>query len=164
MIQQDYILRMIEQLARVLAKIFFNKEAKYYDEAFVDIDRALSTIVGLDHNLIKGLSSGDIIRLLEFSSDKETAKAKCLITAKLLKENADLKYLVNKEDSEIATEYLKALDLFLESILSGQNKDIKMDGYYQDLREILSMLDDHDIPASIKIRLQKFDELTNKTK
>ena len=153
---------MIEQLARVLEKILFNKEAKYYHEAFVDIDRAFSCIVGLDHNLIKTLSSGDIIRLLEFSSDKETANAKCLITAKLLKESADLKYLVSKKDSEITTEYLKALDLFLESILSGQNKDIKMNDYYQDVRGIISILEDYEIPENIKIKLQKFDELTNK--
>jgi len=153
---------MIEQLGRVLTKILFNKEAKYYDEAFADIDRALSSIVGLDPKLVKDLSSGDIIRLLEFSSDKETANAKCLIAAKLIKESANLKYLVSKEDSEITTEYLKALDLFLESILSGNNKHFKMNDYYQDIREIISILEDHDIPENIKNKLRKFDELTNK--
>jgi hypothetical protein len=113
MIQQDYILRMIEQLTMVLAKILFNKETKNYGEAFVDIDKTLSSIVGLDPDLIKGLSSGDIIRLLEFSSDKETAKAKCLITSKLLKESADLKYFINKEDLEIQLNILKHWIYFL---------------------------------------------------
>jgi len=57
---------------------------------------------------------------------------------------------------------LKALDLFLVSILSGQNKDIKMNDYYQDVREIISILVDYEIPENIKIKLQKFDGLTNK--
>jgi len=112
--------------------------------------------------LVKDLSSGDIIRLLEFSSDKETANAKCLIAAKLIKESANLKYLVSKEDSEITIEYLKALDLFLESILSGQNKNIKMTSYYQDVRGIIRILDGYEIPEIIKNKLRKFDELTNK--
>jgi hypothetical protein len=162
MIERDYIMRMIQQLTQVLAKIFFNKETKKYAETFAEIDKAFSSIAGLDYNLIKNFSSGDIIRLMEFSSDKETLIAKCVVTAKLLKERADLKFLLKSDDPEITGEYLKALDLFLESILSGQNKDIEMNGYYQDVRGVIRMLDDYEIPENIKNKLRKFDELTNK--
>jgi len=152
-------MRMIDQLARLLTKILFNKETKNYAEAFAEIDRAFSGIVGLDHNLIKNFSSGDIIRLLEFS-DKETVRAKCIVTAKLLKERADLKFMINNDDPDISGEYIKALDLFLNSILVNQGKMIELDSYYSDVREITGKLHDSELSEDLKNKLKQFDQLT----
>jgi hypothetical protein len=39
MIRQDYITKMIERLAKVLANILFNRETKNYEEAILEMLR-----------------------------------------------------------------------------------------------------------------------------
>ena len=90
MIREDYIMRMIEQLVRVLAKILLNKETGNYQEAKNNIETAFKNILGLDYNLVKVLSAQDIISLLKISKDDAMLSIKCIIMAKLLKERADI--------------------------------------------------------------------------
>ena len=156
MIRQDYIMRMIEQLVNVLSKIIFNKETKNYKEAIAEADKALLVITGLDYLFIKNLSSGDIIRLLEFSSDKETLKVKCLIAGKLIKERTDLENSIDN-DHEIYFEYIKALDLLLEGILNMKREDIEVDKYINDAKEIIVKLQENEIPENIKDKFKKLN-------
>jgi hypothetical protein len=38
-----------------------------------------------------------------------------------------------------------------------------MNCYYQDVREIIRILEDYEISGNMKLKLQQFDELTNKS-
>ncbi len=97
MIRQDYIMRMIEQLVKVLAKILFNKKEGSYQEAINNVDTAFKNILGLDFNLLNALSAKDIISLLEIAKDNSSINIKCIVIAKLLKERADIKNISNKK-------------------------------------------------------------------
>jgi hypothetical protein len=158
LIRQDYIMRMIEQLVQVLAKILFNKEAKNYQEANNDIDAALNNILGLDYNLVYALSARDIISLLEISKDNTMLNIKCIAIAKLLKERAEIKNLNDKEDLSSIYDYQKALILFLEGILNNKNTDTDLSSYYSDIKEIVKNIND-EISEDIRFKLFKFYEL-----
>ena len=82
MILQDYIMRMIAQLVKVLAKILFNKETGDFRAADKEIESAFLNITGLDYFLLKTLSDTDIISLLNVSKENSTAPIKCLMIGK----------------------------------------------------------------------------------
>jgi hypothetical protein len=158
MIRQDYIMRMIEQLVKVLAKILLNKEVGDYNAAFNNIDDALSTIVGFDYNMINQLSTKDVISLLEISKDNSAVTVKCIVIAKLLKEKADLLRQKDNDNKTIIYDYEKALALFLHSILSNKNAEIDIANYYPDVKEIVKNILD-EMPIETRFGLFKFYEL-----
>ena len=155
MITQDYIMRMIEQLVKVLSRILFNKKNGNYREAFNDIDTALKKMVGLDYYMTNSLSGNDIISLLDFSKDNFSFSIKCIVIAKLLKENGEIKDLSNKENFNSTYDYQKSLKLFLEGILRNNNKEFSFSEFYPDIEEIAKKLGD-EIPLETKLLLSKF--------
>ena len=158
MIRQDYLMRMIEQLVKVLAKILFNKEAGNYKEAINNIDIAFNNILGLDYNLLNELSAKDIISLLGISKDDTTASIKCIVIAKLLKEKAEIEKLNSKENSSLFYDYQKVISLYLEGILNNKNTEIELRNYYSDVKEIVKIIED-EIPQDTRFGLFKFYEL-----
>ncbi len=157
MIRQDYIMRMIEQLAKVLSKILFNKQNGNYQESFNNIDTACKNILGLDYNMINSLSGKDIISLLDFSKDSSTFSIKCIVIAKLLKENGELKDLIKGKETESRYDYQKALRLYLEGILRNNNEEFSFSDYYPDIKELAKKLG-NSIPADTRLLLSKFNE------
>lgn len=159
MIREDYIMRMIEQLVKVLAKILFNKESENYQEAINNIESAFNNILGLDYNLISALSDKDIISLLKISKDNASLEIKCIIIAKLLKEKAEINNLINNENLNLVYDYQKALSLFLEGILNNKNVDIDLRSYHVDVEEIMIKINDTEISEDTRFKLSKFYEL-----
>ena len=88
MIRSDYIMRMIEQLSRVLVQIVFHKKNGEYEQAIIQINTALKSLVGLDPEIIRTLPAEEIIRLLHIGDQLEAGK--CLVIAKLLKERTEI--------------------------------------------------------------------------
>ncbi len=161
MIRQDYIMRMIEQLVKVLSKILFNKEAGDYKSAIKNIDNAFNTIVDIDFKLIDKFSAKDIKSLFEMARDSSTIGIKCIVSAKLIKEKTDILKLNNGDDSKPAIGYQKSLSLYLDGILSSRNIEIDMRDYYQDVNEIVKILAD-EITPDVRFKLFKFYVLSGK--
>ncbi|MGA8264985.1 MAG: DUF6483 family protein, partial [Ignavibacteriaceae bacterium] len=158
MIRQDYIMRMIEQLVKVLSKILLNKETGDYESAVRTTDHALKSIVGIDFSLIDKLSAGDIKLLFEMTKDNSTTGIKCIVTAKLIKEKADILKLKNNNYSKQVSNYQKALSLFLDGIIDNKNTEIDLSKFYPDINEIVKFLAD-EIANDTKTKLLKFYEL-----
>ena len=164
MIRQDYIMRLIEQLVRFLAKILFNKETGNYRDALQNIDNAFSSLLGLDNKLIDISSAEDIIYLLKLPGNTTALSIKYIVVAKLLKEKADIKSINNSDNFNSNYEYQKSLVLFLEGYLNNKDKDFPLDDYYKDVEELAEMLDDN-LSADMRTKLVKFYEMIgNKNK
>ena len=157
MIREDYIMRMIEQLVKVLTKILLNKETRDYQEAINNIENAFKNILGLDYNLLKVLSAQDIISLLKISKDDATLNIKCIVIAKLLKERAEIENLSGSKNFNYVYDYQRVLSLYLQGILNNKNKDIDLRDYYSDVKEIAEKLGDN-ISEDLKFNLNKFYE------
>lgn len=153
---------MIDQLVKVLSRIFFNKKNGNYREAFNDIDTALKKMLGLDYHLINSLSGNDIISLLDFSKDESSFSIKCIVIAKLLKENGEIKELTDNDNIESVYDYQKALRLFLEGILRNNNKEFSFSEYYNDIEELANKLGD-EIHSETKLLLSKFENKIGKS-
>jgi hypothetical protein len=159
MIREDYIMKMIEQLVKVLAKILLNKETGNYQEAINNIETAFNNILGLDYNLLRVLSAQDIISLLKISKDDTTLSIKCIIIAKLLKERAEIENINSTGNSNYVNDYQKVLSLYLEGILNSKNIDIDLSNYYSDVVEIVEKMGDK-ISENVRFNLSKFYDLS----
>jgi hypothetical protein len=134
MIQKDFIMRMIEQMGKMIAKALLNKEEGNTEEAIKEIDNSFSNLVGVDFRLFETLTSDNIAELLGILKDKSTGSMKCIIAAKLLKEKAEL--LKNNQTDESQKYLHKALVLYLKGILNIGYTEVDMESYCNDVRMI----------------------------
>lgn len=134
MLQRDYFIRMTEMLAAAIAKILFNKEKKDYFETEKEIESAAKTIVGLDLKLISMFGMEELTGLMKTS---DLYAGKCLVTAELLYEYADVKKILN-EDNLSSNLYLKSIRLYLEAVLSGDLPDNEK--YFPKINSLIAKL------------------------
>jgi len=152
MIRSDYIMRMIEQLSRVLVQIVFHKKNGEYELAVIQINTALKSLVGLDPEIIRTLPAEEIIRLLHIGDQLEAGK--CLVIAKLLKERTEILQLSDPTNQSLSESYQKSLSLYLEAILSIP--DFKETEYLQDVNELISLLEGSMLSQSVKFKLFRY--------
>lgn len=108
MIERDYIMRMIAQLATVLAKILFAKKSQNYAEALLLTQNAYEQLLGLNGELVEKMEATTLALLL---GEKEKIKA----LATLLQEDGEILHLQGKFFDGNA-KYEKALALFREAL------------------------------------------------
>lgn len=142
MIHRDYIMRMIEQLNKVLAKVLFNKNLKQYDAAILEIQESGEKFLGLNWKMIEQLSDKDIVDLLKIGGELNVAKT--IVAASLLKEEADILTHLGKEDESWRAN-LKAFSLFVEVLIAEPSDDI-----INRTKEILLKIEGFDLPANIE--------------
>lgn len=157
MIRSDYILRLIEQMVQVLAKIIFNKKAGNLAEAEIILENAFNNIIGLNSLLVNSLSSRDIITLLSINKDKQTAAIKCLFIAKLLKEKYEIDS-VSKKKPQAEPDYHKILELFVYGIINSNSPGIDISIYYDDVFEIAGLIND-ELSSDTRFELFKFYDI-----
>lgn len=152
MLQRDYLLRMTEMLASVLAKVLFNRENKNYEEAEKEIETAAKTIVGLDLRIINILKPDDIIRLMKTT---DLYAGRCLVSAELLKEYADVHELNGKESASIM---LKSLLLYIEALLS---KDLpEPEKYFAKVNELIAKIPENLVSDELNSRIIDYYEFS----
>ena len=88
MIHNDYIMRMIQQLVKVLAQILFLRERGRDDDALREIDQSMQRLCGLNSQLVNSLSRASLVAALRGGATLDVGK--CLVVAGLLKEEADI--------------------------------------------------------------------------
>lgn len=133
---------MIEQLNKVLAKILFNKELKQYDYAILEIQKSGEKILGVKWNIIEQLSDQDIISLMNIGVELNVGKT--IVTASLLKEEAEILELLGKED-ESWRAYLKAFSLFVEILKVDQTEDT-----IREAQNVEQKISKYELPAHIE--------------
>lgn len=152
MLQRDYLMRMTEMLTAVIAKVMFNKETKNYEEAEKEIETAAKTIVGLDLRIINILNPQDIIQLMKTS---DLYAGRCLVSAELLKEYADVHELNGKDNSSII---LKSLNLYIEAILSKELPEPEK--YYSKINELISFIAESDLQDDLNFKIIDYYEFS----
>jgi len=105
MFQQDFIVRQVQQLARVLAQVLFHKKAGQPDEAQTIMAEELENVLGLDLAALHILSREDLLDLC--SPGGALAGEKAVAVADLLRED------------EAAAGQQRALWLYEEALASG---------------------------------------------
>lgn len=110
--QQDYILRMIEQLGVFVRRVAGLKHEGKTGEAFQAVGEAFGSLGGLNASLVHALSEDDLINLLRARGAIDSDR--CLALAEILREEADL-YEDLGQPEQALPRYLKSLRLHLEA-------------------------------------------------
>jgi hypothetical protein len=138
MIQKDYIMRMIEQMGKILAKVLLNKEEGRQEEAIKEIDNSFGALFGIDLKLLITLPNKNIAELFGISNDKSTRSVKCLIAAKLFYNKLQLRNDISTEEYQEIIH--KALGLYLRGMLNIGYTEINLTEYIEDIRSIVKNL------------------------
>lgn len=153
MIERDYLMRMINILTTMLARLVFLKDKREFPKALTDIQTTSKTLLGIDQTLLERLSTSQIMQL--FGSDLTVAVPKSYIAAVLFKEEADVRTLMGEQD-EPALLYLRSLTLLLDT-LEWANEPIEPD-HLQTIEEVLEKTRTLPLPVELLERLLRYHE------
>ena len=134
MFQRDYILRLVEQLAKTLGAVLTLKKARRFDEAELAVSEAAKNLVGLDVKTLLALPVDQIVSL--FSPSGSLDAGKCIVVAEILYEYGEIKSLRGEEDLAYHAR-IRALSLLLE--VSGRESLERIPDAQRYLRQIESL-------------------------
>jgi len=117
MIRRDYILRMVAELAQVLARVISLKNRQEYEQALKEINTALHELRDENAKSSHELSLAGWIALCR--KHGQAASGLMIAVADLLKEQGKVQVAQGKLDGGARSRAL-ALGLFLEALLSGE--------------------------------------------
>ena len=155
MYQKDYIMRDIEQLSGVLAKILFNKTVKNYAQALMEIEAALQNLTGADPNDIMKKNEDELLAMLMVKGSLDAEKA--LIIAELLREKADIMELENGFTDTVLTTNQKSLFLYSKALM--QRKEFRTLSQLEKIQTVVDKIAKYKIPGHIQYALFQYFEL-----
>jgi hypothetical protein len=150
MLQEDYIMRMIEQFAAFLWAIVFNKKIKNYDSAIEKIEEAYNGLLHTDGSKIKELEVNEIIR--DNTHGNILNKENIDIIANLLFEEADIGEQINGLNTISLEYYQKAFMLFC---LLANEVNIQR---HEKINEIINKLKNYEVTNETKYKLYEYYE------
>ena len=115
MIRRDYILRMIEECIRALARIKSLKQGQQWSEASEALDAEFKKLIGEGAQAAARLSETELLALLMRDGPTQAVRDKALILTTLLREAGDVAAAENRVEASRDC-YLKSLHLMLDSL------------------------------------------------
>lgn len=157
MITEDYFLRIINQLAYVLASVLKLMKLRKYDEALEEIQASAKQLLGMDLRLLTTLSDAECIRLLTLGDRFDVEK--CVVMAELLRSVGDIRE-AQENESERSHCYVTSLSLFLE-LLREEPEGLPQE-YHEKVAELLRRLSRLELPMPVRIKLFHYYEIVKR--
>jgi Family of unknown function (DUF6483) len=152
MIRQDYILRLVQEMVQLLARVVFLKTRREYEEALREINQALRQLGAPDGD--QPIPSVDDWLAL-CGKHEVTASGLTNATAELLREQGEVLALQGKA-ADSRRSRTAALALFLESILNGRT--FVSEELLQKVERLVIETADGPRPSSVWLRLVHYFE------
>ena len=153
MLTEDYIMRMINQMVAVLAKLIGLKDAGQYQSAQQVIDQSLEQLLGLKPELLKHMDDSSILNLL--TSQGELGTERLYILAELYRHEGDI-LLAQNRTQEAIFDYQRSLSFYLQ--LPDDQKDQDSSKIKQKITDLFIELENVNLPVEILYQLFDFFE------
>ncbi len=145
MTQNDYSLRMAEDVGRALAQVISRKEIHDSQGSLALIDALFKQTVGAGSGFIHAISEETLLAMLTLLGVLNVEKA--LLVATLLKAEGDI-YEDQGSPEAAYDSYLKSLNLFLEILMCDDHlHDLRVSPEVEDL---LGKLEAYELPQNTK--------------
>ncbi len=118
MIRRDYILRLIEEFAKALARIRALKKDQQFGQASVLTEEEFKRFTGIDSDALLKLSETELLARLIDTEPMHAVREKMFFLTTLLKEAGDIAAAEGRAAESRAC-YLKGLHLLLDSLARG---------------------------------------------
>jgi Family of unknown function (DUF6483) len=155
--QNDYILRIAEQIGRALAQILYHQERQDYQGALTFIDDQYKTMLGMGAGFIHTASEETLLAFLTSVGELDTEK--CWLLATLLKAEGEIHQLQENENESYYC-FLKAMNLYLEVLSTDTSYD-----HIDPVAEIEGLtfkLADYNLPQHTQEMLFRYFERTGR--
>ncbi|WP_339318849.1 DUF6483 family protein [Paenibacillus sp. FSL R10-2734] len=153
MFRRDYIVRMIEDMTAMVAKVLTLKQERKTTEALWEIDELLNRYFPLNSRLLNSLSVEDIIDMFRFNGVLESDKLQGV--AKLLKEEGSI-YAASGDNDAALFRSMRALHLYVYADLHGADREMLQ--MTADIDELLEEVKAYRLPAKTERLLLKYME------
>jgi hypothetical protein len=154
MIRRDYILRMIEEFIRALARIRGLTRSKQFGAAADLLDQEFKRLVGDGADAVSRLSETELLaRLME--GEPQAVRDKCLILTRLLREAGELHSAQHRVPESHAC-FLKALNLLLDVLL--RHEAFEVPEFVPKVEELTLLLTDAALPRATQAALMQLYE------
>jgi hypothetical protein len=121
MLRQDYIMKMIEDFVRALAKVVLSRQTQNYAEASGELDNLSRLVSGLGLEHLKSLGAKGIVYVFGMNKESETEKIFC--SAKIMKEDGNMLEAEGKTENSLKS-FRVAKELFeMVSVREFPEKD-----------------------------------------
>ncbi len=151
MLRHDYILRLISQIARIVARLMGKMKTTEPEQFENELDRALKELSGLGFGLLDTLSLKSLLEIL--LTDGEIDPARCLAIAELSALRGGHDALHGNPD-RAAQRRITALVLYLEAFLVFRHEILSP--AVARMEAAVSELEDYDLPEEVLIRLFRY--------
>ena len=151
--QQDYMLRMIQQFGGFLAAVLKLHENHHPDEALDELSDGYGRFTGLSASLIHALSEEDLVQLLHSRGGIDPQR--CWMMAELLREEAEIHDDLGQAE-ESGPRFIKALRLYLEVVEEASDLPDVMN--VSGLEAIIARIDELDLPRGTRERTLEYLE------
>jgi tetratricopeptide (TPR) repeat protein len=112
MIRRDYILKMIEELGRILRRMRNKVDAQEYGEASADLDEAFTKLIGSGAESVSKLSETELLARVTQDEATLIVRQKTMLLIDVLQEAGRL-YAAQGREEESNEALIKALNLLL---------------------------------------------------
>ena len=142
MIKRDYILRIIEEFFNALRRALSQAEEGQRDLALETLQKAYKSFLGAGVDFVDSQSADDLIASMR---DGLLGPEQIAMTAKLLKEEADIREQLDQPDRAVACRQ-KALRLYLE-VFCGPGAP-RLESFFSEIERLVDQLSVDGIPLA----------------
>lgn len=153
MFRRDYIVRMIEDMTAMVAKVLTLKQEKKTTEALWEVDELLGRHFRLNSRLLNSLSVEDIIDMYRLGGVIESDKLQGV--ARLLKEEGGI-YAAGGNTEAALFRSMRSLHLFLYADLHGADRDLLH--MTKEIDELLNEVEAYRLPVKTERLLLSYLE------
>ena len=153
MITRDYFMRMIHQLAQVLAKVMGLCEIQRYDEALEEIQLSSKQLLGMDLQFLTTLSDEEFVRLLSLGERFDVEK--CVVVGELLRLVGEVKEREGDEGERFHC-YATSLSLFLELLI--RESGVLPKEYFEKIESLIGKTSSYELPVGLKAKIFRYYE------
>ena len=157
MIRQDYILRMIEEFVRMLARIRSLKKGQRWAETSGDLDAGFKQLIGDGAPAVARLSETELLARIMQDGPTHLVRDKTLMLVTLLKEAGDVATAEDRVE-EGRECYLKALHLLLDTL--GRGEVFEFPEFVPDVAMLTEALQGTPLPVRTHAMLMQHYERT----
>ncbi len=129
MVERDYLMRLVQQLAAALTRIFKLKEQEQFDLALVETDKAFTELLGMSRDVLVAFDSTTLAQLLGQHERVKTAAA-------LFQAEGEIQQQCDNAEQARAS-LQRALELYCEAALLQTNHDQECVAAIQTLAALL---------------------------
>ncbi|MDF9843042.1 MULTISPECIES: DUF6483 family protein [unclassified Paenibacillus] len=153
MFRRDYIVRMIEDMTAMVAKVLTLKQERKTTEALWEVDELLNRHFRLNSRLLNSLSAEDIVEMFRLGGIIESDKLQGV--ARLLKEEGGI-YAAAGDKEAALFRYMRSLHLFLRADLHGADRELL--NMNREMEELLQETEGYQLPVKTERLLLSYLE------